>query len=358
MVVESALLGRPCHELGMPMTCGDFVSHTGPSMTEEATPANGSDTPTAKVSAPAPAASAPAGFWRRLGAFLIDALLLGVVGMVVGAIFGDTLSQMGGYERIIGFALALAYAGFLNSALGGGRTLGKRALGLRVEHVDGGLLSVPRAMARQVVFSVPFFLNGAPFGESVLMSAWGYVLSAVVLGGIFSILYLYLFNRKTRRSLHDLAVGSWVVRAGAMPPVPVEATWRGHLAVVSLLVLLAAGGPLLFKRLAGTEFFAGLLELNRAMSAEPGVISANSVVGASYRSGGATTEYVAVTLQIEDRLVHDESRARGIARKVLEVYPAAASKDVVSVTLVHGFDMVIASKWNQHSFQFEPSELD
>lgn len=327
-------------------------------MTEEATPANGNDTPAAKASAPAPAASAPAGFWRRLGAFLIDALLLGVVGMVVGGIFGDALSRMGGYERIVGFALALAYAGLLNSALGGGRTLGKRVLGLRVERVGGGLLSVPRAMARQVVFSVPFFLNGAPFGESVLTSAWGYLLSALVLGGMLSILYLYLFNRKTRRSLHDLAVGSWVVRAGALPPVPVEATWRGHLAVAATLVMLAAGSPLLIERLAGTEFFAGLLELNRAMSGGPGVVTANSMVGATYHSGGATTQYVAVTLQIDTRLVHDKSRAREIARKIIEAYPEAASKDVISVTLVYGFDMVIASKWTQHSFQFEPSELE
>jgi hypothetical protein len=43
------------------------------------------------------------------------------------------------------------------------------------------------------------------------------LLSIVVIGGMLVIAYLYVFNRRTRQSLHDLCVQSYVVRASAEP---------------------------------------------------------------------------------------------------------------------------------------------
>ncbi|MDL2425325.1 hypothetical protein M2C68_22520, partial [Pseudomonas sp. BAgro211] len=76
---------------------------------------------------------------------------------------------------------------------------------------DGSLLSLPQSLLRYSVLGIPFFLNGAPFDETVLLSPMRYGLSLLIFGGMFSILYLYVFNRHGRRSLHDLAVGSSVV---------------------------------------------------------------------------------------------------------------------------------------------------
>ena len=327
-------------------------------MSIEATPADGSDIPASAPSVPALLPTRPAGFWRRLVAFIIDCVIVGVVGLVVGLMFDDALSRMGGYERFIGFAIAVTYAGLLNSRLGSGQTLGKKILSIRTRGIDGSLLSVPRALARQSVFAIPFFLNGAPFSESVLMSFSGLVISLLLFGGLFSIIYLFVFNRKTRRSLHDYVVGSWVVRDGELPPEVVPSViWRGHVVAVALLVLLSAALPLLGWKLMKTETFAGLSEMNQAIATEPGVLSSGVVVGTTYRSGGGSTDYVAITLHIKGSDTDDEKRARMIARKVLAAHPPAASKDTISVTLVHGFDMVIASKWNQHSFWFKPEEL-
>src|SRR5688572_4687565 len=105
---------------------------------------------------------------------------------------------MGGYGRLLGFAVALAYFGVMNSRIGGGQTLGKRLLGVRVVAGDGRTLSLPRSFLRYCVLGIPFFLNGAPFSAQVLFSWWGYLLPIIVFGGMFSILYLYVFNRPTR----------------------------------------------------------------------------------------------------------------------------------------------------------------
>ena len=84
-----------------------------------------------------------AGFWRRSVALFIDGIILAIVGCLVGLFFGEFFVRMGGWERFIGFGIALLYFVPLNSRLGGGRTIGKRALGIRVVSKTGEPLSPP-----------------------------------------------------------------------------------------------------------------------------------------------------------------------------------------------------------------------
>ena len=54
-----------------------------------------------------PSQTAPfAGFWRRVAAFAVDALLLGCVGLLLGWLAFDALAALGGWGRLVGFALA------------------------------------------------------------------------------------------------------------------------------------------------------------------------------------------------------------------------------------------------------------
>ncbi|MFC5580503.1 RDD family protein [Rhodanobacter terrae] len=201
-----------------------------------------------------------AGFWRRLGALAIDLILLGIAGLILGALFFDPLARMGAYARLIGFAIALAYFGLCNSRIGGGQTLGKRWLGVRVVDAHDQLLSLPRSLLRYAVLGIPFFANGLPLDPTLAMSTpLGYLLALVVFGGMFAIVYLYIFNRRTRQSLHDLVVGSYVERFdGAARPVPFPVMWRGHLAVAALLAALALSAPVIASRFAQTQTFAGI----------------------------------------------------------------------------------------------------
>ena len=70
--------------------------------------------------------------WRRFVAFLIDGIVVGIVGTVVALPFFDPLSRLGAWGRLLGFCLALPYYGILNSRIGNGQTLGKRWLSLQV----------------------------------------------------------------------------------------------------------------------------------------------------------------------------------------------------------------------------------
>ncbi len=86
-----------------------------------------------------------------------------------------------------------------------------------------------------------------PFGHSL-----------VIFGGVLSVTYLYIFNRVTRQSLHDLAVGTFVVNADAERQ-HTGAAWRPHFIVVGTLFLVSAFIPVFTSSLAQTEPFKGLL---------------------------------------------------------------------------------------------------
>src|SRR5262245_3395670 len=104
-----------------------------------------------------------AGFWRRLAAFVVDGLILAVPAMLLGFALFNWAASLGQAGRLIGFVVALLYFGLLNSRLGGGQTLGKRLLGIRVTDRNGAPLSPLRAILRYLVLAVPYFLNGLWF---------------------------------------------------------------------------------------------------------------------------------------------------------------------------------------------------
>ncbi|GLQ50950.1 RDD family protein [Dyella flava] len=304
-----------------------------------------------------------AGFWRRLGAFFIDSIIVGLVGALIGIVLFDSLARMGAPARLIGFVIALAYFGVLNSRIGDGQTLANRWLGIRVVDGQGQTLSLPRALLRYTVLGIPLFFNGLPLpGAALLSPVVGALVSLLVFGGCFAIVYLYVFNRRTRQSLHDLAVGSYVVR---VQPEAGEAhfatVWQGHLAVVMVIALLSLGAPLIAKRLAQTDTFAGILPLYQTLEAQPHVMSAQVTRGStsvwSSKSGSSTTRYLSALLRVDAPMINDADYARSIAQTMIKGDPHQAQEDVVTVVLAYGYDMGIASWWTKRTYIYKPWEL-
>src|SRR5258708_30891020 len=89
-----------------------------------------------------------AGFWGRVAAFVIDCLILSVPTLLLGLALFRWAAGLGPAGRLIGFVVALLYFGVLNSRFGGGQTLGKRLLGIRVADRAGAPLSPMRSFLR------------------------------------------------------------------------------------------------------------------------------------------------------------------------------------------------------------------
>ncbi|WP_161791310.1 RDD family protein [Streptacidiphilus jiangxiensis] len=98
-----------------------------------------------------------AGFGARLGASLIDAVILAVPMLVLLVVGRGPLASGGLVQTVLGQAMSIVYGGAL--VAGYGRTVGMRALNIRVVPLDPSAeLTSGQAWLRAVAFNLPSVL--------------------------------------------------------------------------------------------------------------------------------------------------------------------------------------------------------
>lgn len=301
------------------------------------------------------------GFWRRVLAFLADGIALGIFGAGLGLIWGDNFAHLGGWGRVIGFAIALPYFGLMNSSLCNGQTLGKRLARIKVIASDGRPLSIGRSFLRFGILGVPYFLNGAPISPEVMTTWLGSVLSVLVFGAGISIVYLYVFNRRTRQSLHDLIVGSYVVTSTSNGAAPIKSElWRGHCAVAAIIILAALVAPFIATQFAKNEPFSQLLSLQNSLMSETEVKYASVMAGkstfTSSDKGTQTQHNVTANVTLSRKVADYDPLADKLARIILDNYPESQKQDAIVITISYGYDIGIASVWQNKNFAHSPSQ--
>lgn len=146
-------------------------------------------------SAELPVALAYAGFLVRLGAKIIDGIILWVVNLPVGAVLGVVMAAVTADRRVafllstavgllFGLVLGVVYTTFFLGRFGA--TPGKMVLGLKVVRPDGSPISYARACGRHL----SEWISGMTFGFGYLMAAFD----------------------EEKRSLHDRICDTRVVR--------------------------------------------------------------------------------------------------------------------------------------------------
>jgi uncharacterized RDD family membrane protein YckC len=297
------------------------------------------------------------GFWRRTAAFTVDTLLIGLVGIIVGFSGFSFFSQLGFSGRLFGFGICLLYFGLGNSRFMNGQTVGKKILRIRVVDKEGGLISFGKSAVRFTVFGIPFFLNNAPLPPPLAFST---VASSVIffiiagLGG--AIIYLYIFNRRTRQSLHDLAAGTYVVKADNSTQIDAKIIWKGHYALITtwmVLVLVFVIGLNLFA--SKSEFFSDLEYLHKQLYISTNAKQVEVFVGKNWTTNGTSTYFSAVVF-LKGEPQDYEGEANNIADMIFKMYPEAEDKDIVVIKIVRGFDIGISKGWRSMSYSFGPGE--
>lgn len=295
-----------------------------------------------------------AGFWRRTGAFLIDLLLLGVAGFCMGLLLRDQFEAMGAWGRAVGFLVASAYFGTMESRIFQGRTFGKLALDIKVITTAGVPLSFGKALLRSAVFNIPYFLNNAILGAGYTDPVLSTVQALLVFGLGGAIVYLYLFNRRTRQSVHDLLVRAVVVRAGNATVPRLLPIWKGHVAVVAALFLLTTGAMGFSYWKFGNGILQPLMSVQQQVGRMPGVRSAGVFEGISFATGNSRTHFLAIKAIASTGTGQEKTLAHKIAEIAFATYPPARQLDTLSVTIMHGYDIGIASSWSTTTFDASP----
>ena len=191
-----------------------------------------------------------------------------------------------------------------------------------------------------------------------MTSPIGYVIGFILFGFGGAIIYLYVFNRRTRQSLHDLAAGTFVTKTSPQGVVT-GSVWRPHLVVVGVWFVAVVGLSVAMTSLSQKGIFPGLIDVQQAIQAAGKVHVATVNVGKSWRIvGGSRSEatYFHSNAIWKQRPEDDEAAARSIASIILLKYPDIADKDVLTVNITYGYDIGIAGAWKSHTFSHSPSE--
>lgn len=185
-----------------------------------------------------------AGFWKRVAAYCIDSLVVGIAGGIIGAIIGGVLGAMmaigsgdfggGGFiaiqvvTNLVSLALsATYYAGFHASTAQA--TLGKMAVGIKVVRTDGTRITLARGIGR-------FF-------------------AAMLSGLILGIGYLMAAFTERKQGLHDIICDTLVVDKWAYTAHP---EWQNRELGTVTVVILAIFGVLILGMIALVAVIAGL----------------------------------------------------------------------------------------------------
>lgn len=271
------------------------------------------------------------GFWRRFAAFLLDGMLLGIVGQVLGWSMSSVWFQLGPYGRIVGQLVALAYFGLMDSSLAGGQTLGKRALRVAVRDAEGQPIGVGRSMLRTLVWLIPVTLNGWALPEMTNpIVSW---VTGVILFGVGgAVLVTMVFNRRSRQGLQDMLTRTYVLHLGGQPvealPVAARIQWVLSCAMLVLAVVVAGVSGLLVSQ-AGSPL-QQVLALQKTLQQDNRFFSSSVFDQTFYESDGQTSR--ALRIQVWYRGVPTESQRSAVMNDVARA--ALTVKDVDSYDLV------------------------
>jgi len=149
------------------------------------------------------------GVWVRLGAALVDLIILMIASAIISYILTHVYQAPPNYYLLIcGF---LYYVGFWSWR---GQTPGKMLLRARVVRKDGSPVDVVRAIARYVFYLAPLF-GPITFFARIEVGTWAIIVLPMIS------LVLEGFTRE-KRGIHDFVAGTVVVDARGPIGQPAE----------------------------------------------------------------------------------------------------------------------------------------
>ena len=157
--------------------------------------------------------------WQRLGAFLIDLLVMAgmllalfLVLRIMLAIFGQGSMELGAVIALLGLFILRNFYFVLQEVGPRAATVGKRVTGLRVVARSGERLTADRVIARNLMREIEFYLPATFFLEVLGRGQIDWLLALAAIIWLLIFVLFPLFN-KDRMRIGDLLAGTWVVRA-------------------------------------------------------------------------------------------------------------------------------------------------
>lgn len=297
------------------------------------------------------------GFWKRIIAFVVDGLILGIVGFIIVRLLGPYGYELGSWGRVIGFIISLSYYSILNSCLGGGQTIGKRIFKICVVNKDGECISISNALLRSFILIIPQFANGMTIPLR-LQNNWFVIgmINLVTFGIGFGLVYFYIFNRNTRQSLHDLISGTYVVTTDSQGIVKKPKVWRMHYWIFAVIVLIIMSASYIgLSQLKDKFDFDEKIDLKNKIYEAKNIQSVEVMEGFTYSNKGQTT-YLQVSIVRNGKPTQDEQSFNEIAKIVLDSYDKIYEKDVLQINIIYKVDLKIYREYRNYKVWMPPNK--
>ncbi len=294
-----------------------------------------------------------ASFPGRVFAILIDCLILGILGLLLGLVFESAFVGWGEWGILFGFVISGLYFGIMNSEYLNGQTIGKYLLGIQVVNGNNETISIKKSLLRYLILGIPFFLNGAGSLDSFYVNYLQYAHVLMVFGGILSIVYLYIFNTKTRQSLHDLVVGTYVVNTG-IKQEHINPVWKVHFAVIGALFFLAGLAPYVGSLFFDKSDMDKIITVQKSIVTHKAIRKADIQYITSYDLTSDSADNETTNINVMAYIVEGDITNKSLALELLETigafYPDTSKYDTIQIHLIYGYDIGIWSKYETATY--------
>lgn len=149
---------------------------------------------------------------RRFFAFIVDAIVLGIIGQILITGFSSFILSLSSKGRFVGLIFSALYFGLGNSSLFNGKTIGKCLLKIEVRDLTGEYISILRSMLRSLMYIVPFIFNqwALDIGSSIFAQIFWLVIVSWLFTYLIALPLFVIGNWRSGRLIHDVIFSTTV----------------------------------------------------------------------------------------------------------------------------------------------------
>ena len=299
-------------------------------------------------------------FWTRIWAFLIDSLILGIIGFFLGLIFRNQFTSMGGYGVLVGLSIVLIYQSVGNSFFLNGQTFGKNIMNIQVVDIEGNTIRFGRSLLRATILSVPYFTINLLIPAFSDISVFNVLKSSIFLSLLSGIVIMYILNKGTRQSIHDIIAKTYVANLYQSDELRIiDPVSKISIYIPSALAVVITGFSLynIYSRHLKTH---SILEIRSEILNLQSVYQADVMRNTIYFNNSVINTYD-IEIWTND-LSNNESETeqiilfKQVASKVISNTPDLKDLNAIEVTLIDGFDIGIFSRKEKKTIRQSPDE--
>jgi len=278
-------------------------------------------------------------------------------------VFEDFFISIGTFGLLVGLLICIIYFTIGYSYLTKGQTIGKKAVNIQVITKDGKFLALEKSFLRAVALFFPFFLINLKIPGIEEDSLLFVLINAILLITLVGILFIYIFNKATRQTLHDFVAKSFVTENR-------EQESQIDLKKINPAIIFVYGMIAFF--LLGLSVFNTYNSKNKTSSINivyKKLSQLNGVVRAG-TSDNTTTFYGnqnnvthsfngilwVQNLPQELNKIEESAIVKDAVRIIFESNEDISEFDFIRITLIRGFNIGIARKTRSYYVSKSPEE--